>query len=151
QDPEKVAVAFCTENLVSESLPEDLARCSGAVSAHITATLGNTDEPARHDTLPKQQQQQQQQQQLQQGQEHLETQGSLEESNPSSADGVAVEGLLMTVPLNVNGVETVLQIFRDSNAKDLASDFCRRAEFGLEGSFLESCFSQVCLWHRSFA
>ncbi|CAM9951076.1 unnamed protein product [Ectocarpus sp. 6 AP-2014] len=148
-DPEKVAVAFCTENLVSESLPEDLARCSGAVSAHITETLGTTDEPSRHDTLPKQQQQQQL---LQQGQEHLERHGSLEESNPYSADGVAVEGLLMTVPLNVNGVETVLQIFRDSNAKDLASKFCRRAEFGLEGSFLESCSSQmVDIVHRAAA
>ncbi|CAM9138254.1 unnamed protein product [Ectocarpus sp. 12 AP-2014] len=149
-DPEKVAVAFCTENLVSESLPEDLARCSRAVSAHITETLGTPDEPSTHDTRPKQQQQQQQQ--LQQGQEHLETRGSLEEHNPSSADGVAVEGLLMTMPLNVNGVETVLQIFRDSNAKDLASDFCRRAEFGLEGSFFESCFSQmVNIVHRAVA
>ncbi|CBN75632.1 hypothetical protein Esi_0151_0023 [Ectocarpus siliculosus] len=62
------------------------------------------------------------------------------------------QGLLMTVPLNVNGVETVLQIFRDSNAKDLASDFCRREEFGLEGSFLESCSSQmVDIVHRAVA
>ncbi|CAM9972726.1 unnamed protein product, partial [Ectocarpus sp. 4 AP-2014] len=147
-DPEKVAVAFCTENLIYESLPEDLARCSGAVSAHITETLDTPDEPSTHDTRPKQHQQQQ----LQQGQEHLETHGSLEESNPFSADGVAVEGLLMTVPLNVNGVETVLQISRDSNAKNLASDFCRRAEFGLEGSLLESCFSQmVDIAHRAVA
>ncbi|CAB1114863.1 unnamed protein product [Ectocarpus sp. CCAP 1310/34] len=58
----------------------------------------------------------------------------------------------MTVPLNVNGVETVLQIFRGSNAKELASDFCRRAEFRLEGSFLESCCSQmVDIVHRAVA
>lgn len=124
-----VAVAFCAES----SPPEALTTCSDTLSAHIVESLG----PAFSSPTRDAQTNQQQQQQL------LNDQLEVERHKEEKAS-TTVEDPLMTVPLNINGVETVLRIFRGSRAEDLADELCRRGEHDLGGSELDSCFSQVC-------
>lgn len=128
-----MAAAFCTENLVSSSPPEALERCFDSLLAHITETLGAADSPSTHEPQVEQQMQQQQQQQPPEIHEELENSATSSVREP-----------MMTVPLKINGLETVLQIFRESRAEELADELCRREEFHLEESSMDSCLSQVC-------
>lgn len=127
-----MAKAFCTENLVSSTPAEQMTRCSDALSAHIAETISAADSVAtEEETRPDQQQQKEGERQVQQRE--------LQEQN----EGLSVREPLITVPLNVNGKETALQIFRDSHAVELANELCHRKEFGLEESSVNSCLSQV--------
>lgn len=127
-----MAKAFCTENLVSSTPAEQMTRCSDALSAHIAETISAADSVAtEEETRPDQQQQKERERQVQQRE--------LQEQN----EGLSVREPLITVPLNVNGKETALQIFRDSHAVELANELCHRKEFGLEESSVNSCLSQV--------
>lgn len=126
QDPVDVAVAFCARS----SPPEASTTCSDSVSAHIIEMLGSARPPP-----PQEAEAEQQQQQLN---AQLETQRHSGERVATST-----EEPLMTVPLNINGVETVLKIFRGSRAEDLADELCRRKQHDLHGSAFDSCFSQV--------
>lgn len=127
-------MAFCAENLVSSTPAEEMARCSDALSAHLAETISAAaDSDATEDARSEQQQQQDGESQLQQ----RETQ------EQKQKEGSSVREPLITVPLNINGIETVLEIFREAHAVELASELCRRAEFGLEESSINSCLSQV--------
>lgn len=127
-----MAKAFCTENLVSSTPAEQMTRCSDALSAHIAETISAADSVAtEEEPRPDQQQQKEGERQVQQRE--------LQEQN----EGLSVREPLITVPLNVNGKETALQIFRDSHAVELANELCHRKEFGLEESSVNSCLSQV--------
>ncbi|CAM9105068.1 unnamed protein product [Ascophyllum nodosum] len=118
QDPMNVAAIFCAENLDLSSPAEAFARCSNSLSASIIERIRYPlDAPSGYDSATKQQQQ-----------DKLRTK--------------TVEPWL-TVPLNVNGLETVLQIYWGSSPDDLAADFCRREEFGFYGSWFDSCFTQI--------
>lgn len=123
-------MTFCTENLVSSAPAEEMARCSDALSAHLAETISAADSVATDDIRFEQQQQQ--------GEQQVE-QSETQEQKPTSS----VREPLITVPLNINGIETVLQIFRESHAVELASELCLREEFGLEASSMNSCLSQV--------
>ena len=113
-----VAAIFCAENLDLSSPAEAFARCSNSLSASIIERIRYPlDAPSGYDSATKQQQQ-----------DKLRTK--------------TVEPWL-TVPLNVNGLETVLQIYWGSSPDDLAADFCRREEFGFYGSWFDSCFTQA--------
>lgn len=133
-----MAKAFCTENLVSSTPAEQMTRCSDALSAHIAETISAADSVATEDARPDQQQQEEGEKQVQQRE--------LQEQN----EGRSVREPLITVPLNVNGKETALQIFRDSHAVELANELCHRKEFGLEESSVNSCLSQVGSKNVSF-
>lgn len=128
-----MAMTFCSENLVSSTPAEDLVQCSDALSAHLAETLGAADSVATDHIRSDQQQQQQQL-----GGHQID-----ESSNQEPKASPAVREAVITVPLNINGVETVLQIFRESQAVELASELCLRDEFGLEESSTDNCISQV--------
>lgn len=125
-----MAMTFCTENLVASTPAEELARCSDALSAHLAETIGAADSVATDDTQSEQQQQE--------GEQHIQQLKTQEQKAATS-----VREPLMTVPLNINGIETVLQIFPESRAVELASELCDREEFGLEEASVSSCLSQV--------
>lgn len=122
QDPMEVAVAFCTESLPPSSHSEAFSRCSSALAAHITERV----DPARNSSSSGHRQQEEQPQQSVIGKDAANT----------------IEPWL-TVPLNIDGIETALEIHRGSVAEDLADEICRRKAFGLEASSLDSCLSQV--------
>lgn len=124
-----MATTFCSENLVSTAPAEEVARCSDALSAHLAETISAAD--AKDGTRFEQQQQQEEEQQAPQRdpQEQMVA--------PSTREP------LLAVPLNINGIETVLQIFRESHAVELATELCGREEFRLEESSMNSCLSQV--------
>eukprot|EP00752_Nemacystus_decipiens_P012023 g10658.t1 len=138
QDPLEVAMAFCTENLVSSTPADQMTRCFDALSAHLAETISGADSVAAEGSRSEQRQQQEGEKEEQQ----RETQVQVEASS--------VREPLITVPLNINGRETVLQIFRESHAVELASELCRREEFGLEESSMNSCLSQITeIAHRA--
>eukprot|EP00903_Cladosiphon_okamuranus_P007708 g7470.t1 len=141
QDPEEVAMAFCAESLVSSTPADEMARCSGGLSAHLAETISAADGSiVAEDLRSEQQQRDEEPQQPQQSETQEQREGS------------SVREPLMTVPLNINGIETVLEIFRESRAVELGSELCRRAEFGLEGSAMNSCLSQITeIAHRAIA
>lgn len=122
QDPMEVAVAFCTENLPPSSHSEAFSRCSSALAAHITERV----DPARNPSSSEHRQQEEQPQQ-----------------SATGKDAANNMEPWLTVPLNIDGIETALEIYRGSVAEDLADEICRRKAFGLEESSLESCLSQV--------
>ncbi|CAM9577351.1 unnamed protein product [Scytosiphon promiscuus] len=125
QDPMDVAVAFCAES----SRPEGLSTCSDTISAHIIESLGSPHSAPTREAETEQQQQ-------------LKEQTDARRYTGEKA-ATTVEDPLMTVPLNINGVETVLRVFRGSRAEDLADELCRREEHDLRGSEIDSCFSQI--------
>lgn len=126
-------MTFCTENLVSSTPAETMARCSDALSAHLADTISAADSVAtEEDTRSEQRRQRGGEQEAQQREIQEEQKGASSVREP-----------LLTVPLNINGMETVLRIFRESQAVELASELCRREEFGLEESSMNSCLSQV--------
>eukprot|EP00904_Undaria_pinnatifida_P001646 jgi/Undpi1/11482/HiC_scaffold_30.g13779.m1 len=50
---------------------------------------------------------------------------------------------LLTVPLNINGIETTLKMYEGSGAEGVAYEFCHQEEFAFKGPSLNSCYSQI--------
>lgn len=117
QDPNDIASKFCAESLDSSSAPEAFARCSELLSAGIVERLLPLD--ASSD-------------------QGYEVDGSKERRETASP--------WLVVPLNVDGLETTLQIHRGSIPEDLAGEFCRREEVAFNGATFDSCFSQASLY-----
>lgn len=115
----EAAMGFCAENLPPSSHFEAFTRCSSALEAHIVDRI----DPAGNISSGHRQQAQSQQ-------------------NTTGEDAADAEAWL-TVPLNIDGIETALEIRKGAVVEDLADEICRRDEFGLTESSLESCSSQV--------
>lgn len=129
------------ENLDPSSHSEAFTRCSETLSASIIERIGAASVSPSHDSQTTEQQRQQEQEQRQ-GQAPV--QGGKEEGGDiREGDGDVVPKPLLTVPLNINGIETTLKMYEGSGAEGVAHEFCHREEFAFEGPSLNSCYSQV--------
>lgn len=125
-----MAVAFCTEYLAPSSPLETLARCSDTLSANIQQRLGIDNSPVGRDS-----------------ETELRQQVAMQEKQEETAID---QELLLTVPLNINGRETILRIYKESTPDGVADELCRREVFGFDKPSLDSCIHQVgyipCDW-----
>ena len=140
QDPADAAAAFCVENLDPSSHSEAFTRCSETLSSSIIERIGASNFTPSQDAQITGQQQQQQHQHEWEGQAGVHGSEDVVSSKP-----------LLTVPLNINGLETTLQMYEGAGPEGVANEFCRREEFAFEGQSLNSCYSQVgeCALYRS--
>ncbi|CAM9674009.1 unnamed protein product, partial [Laminaria digitata] len=139
QDPADAAAAFCVDNLDPSSHSEAFTRCSEALSSSIIEKVGASNFIPSYDSQTTAQQQQQQQQQGQQASVH----GREDEGGVVERGEVVAKQPLLTVPLNINGVETTLEMFEGAEPEGVANEFCRRKEFAFEGQSFNSCYSQI--------
>lgn len=117
QDPNNIASKFCAESLDSSSAPEAFARCSELLSAGIIERIPFFEASSA---------------------QGYEMDGSKERRETAAP--------WLVIPLNVDGLETTLQIHRGSIPDDLAEEFCRREEVAFSVATFESCFSQASLY-----
>ena len=142
QDPADAAAAFCVENLDPSSHSEVFTRCSQTLSSSIVERASATNFGPNHDAQTVGQQQQQQQQQQQRQNQEAQGQANMNGREGEGDVGPSMKPLL-TVPLNINGVETTLQMYEGSGPEGVAEEFCNREEFAFVGQSLSSCYSQV--------
>ena len=127
------------ENLDPSSHSEAFTRCSETLSASIIQRIGVANKVgSSYDaqaTRPPQPQRWQGQASAQGGEEKRGVVGE--------GGGDVVPKPLLTVPLNINGIETTLKMYEGSGAEGVAYEFCHQEEFAFEGPSLNSCYSQV--------